>query len=190
MPATDRREVVRQTPSPWASRPAEIACREPRRRPAASTPEAARCRLFLVRAFALAGEDTVVRRATPQRRHCAPSSGGRGTLTEKLLGQLEGRDRLLARDAREVIQEGVQGVARFQVLHQSLDGDPGTSEDGRSTEDGWVGMDDVLCTHDGRLAEKHSTSGSAGRRRSRSPREVEPRRRSPGRLGRPWHDVR
>ena len=54
---------------------------------------------------------------------------------DHLAAQLERPHRLLARDARKIVQELVQGVATFQVVEQAAYRYPGSNKDGRSPQD-------------------------------------------------------
>jgi hypothetical protein len=57
-----------------------------------------------------------------------------GFIEEGGLGELQDRDRMLARDAREIREEAVEGIARRDVLHDGLHRNPGSSEHRRPAQ--------------------------------------------------------
>ena len=54
----------------------------------------------------------------------------------------QGRDRLLARDGREVIQELVEAVAAFQIIDEIAQRYPRAYEDRSASEDFGIAVDD------------------------------------------------
>lgn len=56
---------------------------------------------------------------------------------------MEERDNLLALDRRELGEEVVHGISRFEVVEEGLDGDASAGEARRAAEDSRIGTDDI-----------------------------------------------
>ncbi len=63
-------------------------------------------------------------------------------VNEHLLAKFQCGDRLFACYTRKVVEELIEPVARFQIIQERFNRDTCTDEDGRSTQDVGVAVDD------------------------------------------------